>query len=130
MQHGLLISVRRPPGMFTPLSSAGLLDGTHLRGTYGKDERGDGPALKLDDFSFYSRVSNLFGRKYSPQFRYFDIRVSLTVLCVAQTWAWTALGKLNTILVMPDPRIRSVPNIEWWGLFNASINSMGNDSSE
>ncbi|KAL3601616.1 hypothetical protein FPOAC2_05886 [Fusarium poae] len=98
-----------PPGMFTPLSSAGLLDGTHLRGTYGKDERGDGPALKLDDFSFYSRVSNLFG---------------------PQTWAWTALGKLNTILVMPDPRIRSVPNIEWWGLFNASINSMGNDSSE
>ncbi|KAL6916789.1 hypothetical protein ACHAP8_004825 [Fusarium lateritium] len=98
-----------PPGMFTPLSSAGLMDGTHLQGTYGKDDRGDGPAVKLDDFSFYSRVSNLFG---------------------PQTWAWTALGKLNTILVMPDPRIRSVPNIQWWDLFNASIDSIANDSLE
>ncbi|GKU06453.1 l- -diaminobutyrate decarboxylase [Fusarium langsethiae] len=97
------------PGMYTPLSSAGLMDGTHLKGTYGKDDRGEGPALSLDDFSFYSQVSNLFG---------------------PQTWAWTALGKLNTILVMPDPRIRSVPNTQWWQLFNASIDSIANDSSE
>ncbi|EKJ69198.1 hypothetical protein FPSE_10629 [Fusarium pseudograminearum CS3096] len=106
MKAGHLTS---PPGMFTPLSSPGLLDGTHLQGTYGKDDQGYSPALKLDDFSFYSRVSNLFG---------------------PQTWAWTALGKLNTILVMPDPRIRSVPNLEWWDLFNASIDSIVNDSSE
>ncbi|KAM0547727.1 hypothetical protein ACHAO7_007122 [Fusarium culmorum] len=79
MKAGHLTS---PPGMFTPLSSPGLLDGTHLQGTY------------------------------------------------AQTWAWTALGKLNTILVMPDPRIRSVPNLQWWDLFNASIDSIANDSSE
>ncbi|PTD06845.1 hypothetical protein FCULG_00005851 [Fusarium culmorum] len=97
MKAGHLTS---PPGMFTPLSSPG---------TYGKDDQGDSPALKLDDFSFYSRVSNLFG---------------------PQTWAWTALGKLNTILVMPDPRIRSVPNLQWWDLFNASIDSIANDSSE
>ncbi|RGP70982.1 hypothetical protein FSPOR_3669 [Fusarium sporotrichioides] len=51
------------PGMYTPLSSAGLMDGTHLKGTYGKDDRGEGPALSLDDFSFYSRVSNLFGHQ-------------------------------------------------------------------
>ncbi|CAG1977408.1 unnamed protein product [Fusarium graminearum] len=106
MKAGHLTS---PPGMFTPISSPGLLDGTHLQGTYGKDDQGDSPALKLDDFSFYSRVSNLFG---------------------PQTWAWTALGKLNTILVMPDPRIRSVPNLQWWDLFNASIESIANDSSE
>ncbi|QPC71078.1 hypothetical protein HYE68_001830 [Fusarium pseudograminearum] len=106
MKAGHLTS---PPGMFTPLSSPGLLDGTHLQGTYGKVDQGYSPALKLDDFSFYSRVSNLFG---------------------PQTWAWTALGKLNTILVMPDPRIRSVPNLEWWDLFNASIDSIVNDSSE
>ncbi|KAF5987180.1 aromatic-amino-acid decarboxylase [Fusarium coicis] len=58
------------------------------------------PALNIDDFSFYSRVSNLFG---------------------PQTWAWTFSGKLNIILVMPDPRVRSIPNIEWWNLFNEMV---------
>ncbi|KAF5591777.1 l diaminobutyrate decarboxylase [Fusarium pseudoanthophilum] len=66
------------------------------------------PALNIDDFSFYSRVSNLFG---------------------PQTWAWTFSGKLNIILVMPDPRVRSVPNIEWWNLFNEMVVRMATEGS-
>ncbi|KAH7234941.1 uncharacterized protein BKA55DRAFT_742412 [Fusarium redolens] len=105
MKAGLLPS---PPGMFTPLSSAGLLDGLHLPGSYGSLDPSDRPALKTDDFSFYSRVSNLFG---------------------PQTWAWTFSGKLNLILVMPDPRVRSVPNIEWWNLFNEMVIKIATERS-
>ncbi|SCV49692.1 uncharacterized protein FFB14_11043 [Fusarium fujikuroi] len=97
MKAGLLPS---PPGMFTPLSSAGLLDGHHLPGSYGSLDPNDKPALNIDDFSFYSRVSNLFG---------------------PQIWAWTFAEKLNIILVMPDPRVRSVPDIKWWNLFNEMV---------
>jgi hypothetical protein len=61
--------------MFTPLSSAGLLDGHHLPGSYGSLDPNDRPALNIDDFSFYSRVSNLFGRKY-------NIPASLNVVLV------------------------------------------------
>ncbi|KAI7766361.1 hypothetical protein LZL87_012599 [Fusarium oxysporum] len=105
MIAGLLPS---PPGMFTPLSSAGLLDGHHLPGSYGSLDPNDRPALNIDDFSFYSRVSNLFG---------------------PQTWAWTFSGKLNIILVMPDPRVCSVPNIEWWNLFNEMVVKIATASS-
>lgn len=47
------------------------------------------------------------------------VRTWLTRL--AQTWAWMALGKLNIIMVMPDPRVRSVPNLKWWDLYNDKI---------
>ncbi|KAJ4244788.1 hypothetical protein NW762_014365 [Fusarium torreyae] len=97
MKAGLAPS---PPGILTPLSSIGLLDGIHIRETYGDGGQSESPALKLVDFVFYSRVNKWFG---------------------PQVWAWTALEKLNTIMVMPDPRIRSVPNIEWWDLFNDMI---------
>ncbi|KAF5264315.1 hypothetical protein FOXYS1_4901 [Fusarium oxysporum] len=96
------------PGMFTPLSSAGLLDGHHLPGSYGSLDPNDRPVLNIDDFSFYSRVSDLFG---------------------PQTWAWTFSGKLNIILVMPDPRVRSVPNIGWWNLFNEMIVNIATEGS-
>nr|RBQ96941.1 hypothetical protein FVER53263_10939 [Fusarium verticillioides] len=105
MKAGLLPS---PPGMFTPLSSAGLLDGHHLPRSYGSPDPNDKPALQIDDFSFYSRVSNLFG---------------------PQTWAWTFSGKLNITLVMPDPRVRSVPNLEWWDLFNEMVVKMATEGS-
>ncbi|KAM0543440.1 hypothetical protein ACHAPJ_012304 [Fusarium lateritium] len=52
-----------PPGILTPLSSIGLLDGIHIREAYGDEGQSGIPALKLDDFAFYSRVNNLFGRK-------------------------------------------------------------------
>jgi hypothetical protein len=47
--------------------------------------------------------------------------VRTRLIGLAQTWAWTALGKLNIIMVMPDPRVRSVPNLEWWALYNKKI---------
>ncbi|KAF9765798.1 hypothetical protein IL306_001852 [Fusarium sp. DS 682] len=130
MKAGLLPS---PPGMFTPLSSAGLLDGIHIPGSYGPLDPSDRPSLKIDDFSFYSRVSNLFGRKCKGP----GIMPSLHVTILlqykadwsisAQTWAWTALGKLNIILVMPDPRVRSVPNLEWWDMFKDMVAKMGSE---
>ncbi|KAG5657737.1 hypothetical protein KAF25_007770 [Fusarium avenaceum] len=91
-----------PPGVYTPLSNAGLLDGVHLQeshSTIGKSKN-KAPVTKLEDLSFYPRVSNWFG---------------------PQTWAWTALGKLNIIMVTPDPRVRSVPNLKWWDLYNDKV---------
>ncbi|KAM0266753.1 hypothetical protein ACHAPA_006529 [Fusarium lateritium] len=91
-----------PPGVYTPLSNAGLLDGVHLQESYSTIGKGKkkSPVIELEDFSFYPRVSNWFG---------------------PQTWAWTAVGKLNIIMVMPDPRVRSVPNLKWWDLYNDMI---------
>jgi hypothetical protein len=51
-------------------------------------------------------------------------------ICVAQTWAWTALGKLNSVLIMPDPRARSVPNVEWWTVFNQMIVDISSEPLE
>ncbi|KAF4438594.1 l- -diaminobutyrate decarboxylase [Fusarium acutatum] len=90
------------------LEKPSLLDGHHLPGSYGSLDPNDRPALNIDDFSFYSRVSNFFG---------------------PQTWAWTFSGKLNIILVMPDPRVRSVPNIDWWNLFNEMVVKMAIEGS-
>lgn len=55
----------RPPGVYTPLSNAGLLDGVHLQESHSTIGKGKnkGPVIKLEDFSFYPRVSNWFGRK-------------------------------------------------------------------
>ncbi|KAF4466997.1 l- -diaminobutyrate decarboxylase [Fusarium albosuccineum] len=96
-----------PPGMFTPLSSAGLLDGIHLKGSYGAKGEVGNQTLKLDDFSFYSRVNNLFG---------------------PQTWVWTALGKLNLILVLPDPRVCAADNLGWWDDYKDMITKIAVDT--
>ncbi|EGU73386.1 hypothetical protein FOXB_16103, partial [Fusarium oxysporum f. sp. conglutinans Fo5176] len=55
-----------PPGMLTPLSSAGLLDGVHIRENYGHETQEGVRTVSLRDFAFFSRVSNLFGQRRSP----------------------------------------------------------------
>jgi hypothetical protein len=51
--------------MLTPLSSAGLLDGVHIRENYGHETQEGVRTVSLRDFAFFSRVSNLFGREYT-----------------------------------------------------------------